>query len=79
MLKDACGKLVPIPLFVSESWSGWIKFSWVAAWPYSVRRGWHFGVGWGDVIASLEHKFGLLTTATQGLLYDSIRVSIYIY
>jgi hypothetical protein len=27
MLKDAWGVLVPTPLFVSESWTGWIKLA----------------------------------------------------
>ena len=55
-LKDAWGKLVATPLFVSESWSGWIKF-------IGLQLGRNPEPGddvsdWSTVLTSLESQYG---------------------
>ena len=55
-LKDAWGKLVTTPLFVSESWSGWIKF-------IGLQLGRNPEPGddvsdWSTVLTSLESQYG---------------------
>jgi len=55
-LKDAWGKLVTTPLFVSESWSGWIKF-------IGLQLGRKPEPGddvsdWSTVLTSLESQYG---------------------
>ena len=55
-LRDAWGKLVPTPFFVSESWSGWIKF-------IGLQLGRNPGQGddisdWSKVLSTLETRYG---------------------
>lgn len=56
-LKDAEDVLVPTPLFVSESWTGWIKYLGL-----QLGRDPTTGddlSGRNDILASLEHGYGL--------------------
>jgi len=55
-LKDAWGKLVPTPLFVSESWSGWIKFIGLQL-GRDPRPGDDVS-GWSKVLSTLEMQYG---------------------
>ena len=63
-LKDAWGTLVTTPLFVSESWSGWIKFIGLQL-GRDPRPGDDLS-DWKKVLTSLETQYGFRHDDAEG-------------
>ena len=55
-LRDVRGKLVPTPFFVSESWSGWIKFIGLQLGRDPVQG--DNTSDWSNVLSTLESQYG---------------------